>query len=133
MRSTLAPFLAPALLAGCINVSPPGTSFASDPPGARVHIDGRDSGWVTPCLVALDEGEPHVVTLALDGYAPREVVLRPLTRNGVVAWYQAVNGVKSTIRFPLLHPTEDLLLPFRASHALSPGHVFVRLRPTEAP
>jgi hypothetical protein len=39
---------------GLLDVSPPGTAFASEPPGARVEIDGQDSGWVTPCMIALD-------------------------------------------------------------------------------
>ena len=58
--------------------------------------------------------------------------LVPVERLGVISWYQAVNGVRSTIRFPLLQPVEDLLLPFRPADALAPGHVFVRLRPEAA-
>jgi hypothetical protein len=77
MRSFSAPFLLAALasLASCLNITPCGTTLASEPPGARVRVDGRDSGWVTPCLIALDAEETHVVTLELDGFAPREVVL----------------------------------------------------------
>ncbi len=119
--------------AGCVSVSPPGASFASEPPGARVRVDGRDSGWVTPCQIALDAEQTHVVTLELEGYAPREVRLEPLERNGIIAWRQGVNGVKSTIRFPVLLPTQDLLFPFRASQAPAPSRVFVRLRPADAP
>jgi hypothetical protein len=135
MRSLLvSPLLAAlACLAGCIGVSPCGVTVASEPPGARVHVNGRDSGWVTPCQIALDAQETQVVTIALDGFAPRELVLEPLRRHGIVAWRQGVNGVKSTIRFPLLLPTGDLLLPFRESQALAPGRVFVRLRPADAP
>lgn len=135
MRTVLVPTLAVALLfqASCLNVSPPGTAFASEPPGARVRVDGRDSGWVTPCQIALDVEESHLVTLELDGYTPREVQLGPLERHGIIAWRQGVNGVRSTIRFPILLPTEDLLIPFRESSALAPGRVFVRLRPADAP
>jgi hypothetical protein len=119
--------------ASCLNVSPPGTAIASEPPGARVHVDGRDSGWVTPCRLALDAEETHVVMLRLEGYTPREVLLEPAHRHGFVDWRQAVNGVRSTIEFPILMPPGDLLLPFRELRATSPGRVFVRLRPADAP
>jgi len=135
MRSLLVLPLLAALtcLAGCMSASPCGVTVASEPPGARVHVNGRDSGWVTPCQIALDAEETHVVTIVMDGFAPRELVLEPLRRHGIVAWHQGVNGVKSTIRFPLLLPTTDLLLPFRESQALAPGRVFVRMRPADAP
>ena len=135
MRPLLAPLLFAALAfqASCLNVSPAGTTFASEPPGARVHVDGHDSGWVTPCLIALDEEETHVVTLELDGYAPREVLLGPDERLGIVDWRLGVNGVKSTIRFPLLLPAGDLLFPLCEVCTLAPSRVFVRLRPADAP
>jgi hypothetical protein len=136
MRSTLHALLAlHALLplAGCLSVSPPATHFSSEPPGARVLVDGHDSGWVTPCLVALDTRAAHTVTLALEGHASRTLVLEPARRLGAVDYGQGVNGVKSTIRFPILLPAGDLFFPFRAARALSPGRVFVRLRPPGAP
>lgn len=122
-----------ALLPSCLNVSPPGTTFASEPPGARVHVDGRDSGWVTPCRIALDTDEPHVVTLAMDGYAPREVRLTPLNRRGLVSWSLGVNAPQSTIHFPILLPAWDLFFPIRDWESQSPARVFVRLRPDATP
>src|SRR5262245_8834641 len=135
MRSLLSPLCLAALasLASCKNISPCGTTLASEPPGARVNVDGRDSGWVTPCKIALDAEKTHVVTLELEGFAPKEVVLEPLERHGIVSWRQGVNGVRSTIRFPLLLPTDDLLIPLREVNAPAPERVFVRLRPTGAP
>src|SRR6185503_2150986 len=130
----LATSLCAALLlsgASCLNIAAPGPALSSEPPGARVRVDGRDSGWVTPCQIALDGDRAHVLTIELGGYAPREVRLEPQERHGVVAWRQGVNGVKSTIRFPLLMPADDLLLPFRELGGLAPGRVFVRLRPAD--
>ena len=121
-----------ASLAGCLDVSPPGTTFASDPAGARVLVDGRDSGWVTPCAFALDVDETHVVSFALVGYTPRELLLVPHEHRGVIDWYQGVNGVKSTIRFPILMPPGNFLFPFREVQTLAPGRVFVRLRPDDS-
>jgi len=135
-RSVLGPLwaaLAGLAASACLNVSPPGQSFSSEPSGARVYVDGRDSGWVTPCLVALDEEQSHTISFQLEGYAAREVVLVPDLRREVIEWQRGVNGVRSTVRFPILLPTEDLLLPIREIRGLSPGRVFVRLRPIAAP
>lgn len=121
-----------ASLAGCLDVSPPGTTFASDPAGARVLVDGRDSGWVTPCAFALDKEETYVVSFSLVGYTPREVLLVPDGHCGLINWYQGVNGVKSTVRFPILLPTRDFLFPLREVQTLAPGRVFVRLRPADS-
>jgi len=115
--------------AGCLSFSPTGPSFASEPPGARVRIDGRDSGWVTPCQIALDTADAHHVTLELSGYTPRDFLLLPERRHSAVTWPLGVNGVNSTVRFPLLLPFEDFLFPFRTVEAFAPGRIFVRLRP----
>jgi hypothetical protein len=140
MRPLLATSLSAVLLilililgTSCLSVQAPGPALSSEPPGARVRVDGRDSGWVTPCQIALDEDRAHVLTLELEGYAPRELRLEPLERHGIIAWRQGVNGVKSTIRFPILMPAVDLLLPFRELGGLAPSRVFVRLRPADAP
>ena len=49
--------LAPALLAtlsACAEIRrDPGVMFASNPSGARVVVDGVDSGFVTPCHLDL--------------------------------------------------------------------------------
>jgi hypothetical protein len=120
-------------LSGCLDITPPGTLFASDPPGARVLLDGRDSGWVTPCRIALDEEQAHRVSLELPGYAARSISLQPARRVHFLTWAYGVNGWNVRGRFPLFLPTADLLLPFRENEALSPARIFVRLRPAEAP
>jgi hypothetical protein len=122
------PLLALAL-AACVDITPHRTTIASEPPGARVLIDGRDSGWVTPCHIALDEEEEHVVRVSLAGHESREVVIVPFYRLKIVHWTAGVNGVRSTVRFPILLPTIDFLFPFSETDAAAPGRVFVRLRP----
>lgn len=119
--------------ASCVNVSPPGTAFASEPPGARVQVDGYDSGWVTPCMIALDEEETHVVRIELAGHAPREIVLVPDYRPGAVSYWQGVTGTRSTLHFPTRLPFGDFLFPLREIRTLSPARVFVRLRPESSP
>lgn len=121
------------LASACLNVTPPGTRFASEPPGARVHVDGRDSGWVTPCQIALDPESRHQVTIALEGYEPRAIELVPELRRGIVSWRQGANAARSTVSFPILLPMGDFLFPLRQSEALAPGSVFVRLRAASDP
>ena len=132
------PVLALALGPACLSVTPPGSAFATEPPGARVMIDGQDSGWVTPCQIALDLDRTHQVSLELDGYAPFALELVPSYRRNVVDWYLGATGNastrrggQSTIRFPLFLPTQDLIYPFRVNKALLPARVFARLRPQD--
>ena len=116
---------------GCLNMTPPASSFATEPPGARVWIDGQDSGWVTPCLIALDVEDPHTVSLELDGFTPYQIALAPSYRRQVVDWQLGASGAQSTIHFPLFLPPWDLFYPFRVNHGLQPARIFVRLRPQD--
>ncbi len=120
-------------LVACVNITPPGTVLTSEPPGASVLVDGRDSGWVTPCTIALDSEETHKVEIVLPGYGSREILLLPDRRVLIVSWSQAVTGMRSTLTFPTRLPVEQLLFPFLEIETLAPGRVFVRLRPESAP
>src|SRR5262245_10972281 len=111
MRTSLGPTLALVLAlvlaltgAGCVSASPPATTFASEPSGARVLVDGRDSGFVTPCLIDLGTDEPRAVTLVLDGFEKREIQLDPHRRTRFIAWRQGTMGLGSNITFPILLP-----------------------------
>lgn len=117
-------------LPACVATSAPGATFASEPVGARVLVDGRDSGWVTPCHVWLDVDEPVEVSFALDGYTTRTVKLVPARTWSAVTWPLGVHPAQDA-PFPALLPPEDLLLPFREDDHLAPTRVFVRLRPAD--
>src|SRR4029077_17672596 len=39
----------------------------SDPPGASIYVDGRDTGTKTPAQVSLDKGQ-HTVLVRMSGY-----------------------------------------------------------------
>jgi len=116
-------------LAACRNVSPAGVHVSSEPPGARVSVDGVDSGWVTPCQLALDVEREHELEVGLAGFAPRRILLVPDERRSFVSWNQAVNGLRTRQKVPFLMPADDLLLPFLEVETLAPGRIFVRLRP----
>jgi hypothetical protein len=123
--------LAGALLLGtaCINVTPPGVFFASQPPGARVVLDDVDSGYVTPCMIDLDDDRPHEVRLEFQGYQTRVFRVVPGKRVLVIPWAYAVS---ENVQFPLFAPTQDLFYPRRVDKNSVPGRVYVRLHPQGA-
>lgn len=43
-------------------------TFESEPQGAQVWLDGKDSGKITPCTLASIPFGPHNLTFKLDGY-----------------------------------------------------------------
>ena len=59
------------LFPSCVLVSRPnGIVVSSDPPGATVSIDRRDSGFVTPCVLEVDADDDKRVDIQLKGYEP---------------------------------------------------------------
>lgn len=117
------------LAASCRSVSPPGVSISTHPPGARVVIDGADSGFVTPCNLDLDDGSVTQVTLELPGYVSAVRLLADDSQSWYVAWGHGNVGVR-TWRFPLWLRFQDLFMPIERSSGKMPRRVFVRLRPT---
>lgn len=74
----------------------------TDPPGARVLIDGRDTGDVTPATLAeIEPGIQHALVLALDGWVAVNVPLH------VEAG--AIEEVRLSLERSPLGPNEHLL------------------------
>jgi len=117
-------------LASCRSVAPPGTYFDTRPAGAEVIIDGKQSGYVTPCLIALNRGSDHSVRFELPGYEMREAALDShetktwtVMRDGAIA----PNGLS----FPIGLTALELFLPRVSDDSLQPGRIFMRLSPTQ--
>jgi serine/threonine-protein kinase len=49
----------------------------SEPSGARIALEGRDTGLVTPAVVPLDRPYPAAVDLQLEGYEPTRAAVTP--------------------------------------------------------
>lgn len=114
--------------AGCtvVGSSQAAVSFATDPPGARVVVDRKDSGFVTPCRLTLPSGSRHRVDLVMPGYAPVSLRVERGPHAEVVLWRDMY--VRPQVwRFPLWLNLEDALEPVKIRRTYSPGHVFVRL------
>jgi len=117
-------------LVSCRSASAPGVKLTSTPPGARVMIDGRYSGHVTPCLIALDDDRRYEVTFELGGYEPRSVVLEPAKTTTVIGWGQG-RLAHDGQRFPLWLMGNDIFQPIRIDRTHSPARVFARLQPLD--
>jgi hypothetical protein len=126
-RAVSAVAAAVSFLSACsvLGSSDSGVSFATEPPGARVVVDRKDSGFVTPCRMALETGR-HRVDLELPGYAQASLRLESDRRTDVILWRDMYARL-GVWRFPLWLNVEDALEPVKVRKAIAPGHVFVRL------
>lgn len=113
-------------LVSCQATTKPAVHFSSSPPGAAVHLDGVDSGFVTPCLLDLPEVESRQVEFVLPGYVTETRLLRDSKQKELVFWDESIGNI-ATWKFPLFLPSRDFFFPRKAREIDSPGRVFVRL------
>lgn len=106
---------------------PAGVNFATTPPGAAVVIDGVDSGFATPCMIKLDEGDSYRVEFELPGYQTAGLYLAP-DRRWFLVPYIDTNRPPRVWNFPLWLPFGEFWLPLRTSTALAPSRIHLRLR-----
>ena len=108
--------------------------ISSDPLGARILVDGHDTGRTTPARLAIggNFGTDHVLTLTKPGYRP-----------AVRRVYQHVEGYTSRLvdgvydlampPLPMFWTLGDLVLPFGVRGALLPAELHVQLEAEDAP
>jgi hypothetical protein len=115
------------LLCGCIEFrQTPGVLFSSAPSGARIVVDGVDSGFVTPRHLDLSR-ERHDVDLVLEGYTPTSVRIDAGGEIWLIHWDEAwVNA--QTWRFPLWLNARDGLFPIKVENSYGPSRIHARLK-----
>ena len=119
--------LAPLALSGCVLFQQPqGITVASDPPGASVLIDEKDSGFVTPCVLAIDPKEDSRVDLVLRGYRSETRFITPTREVYAVLWREMSVGTRAW-NFPLFINLRDFFVPVKVHETSSPSRIFVRL------
>lgn len=121
------------LATAAINAFPDsrGIMVASHPVGARVLIDGRDSGFATPCRLAVDRKKQRI-DLVLDGYQRASRIVTDDDRTYLIYWEEAFLGL-NTYCFPTFLNFYDGFVPVRFEQTYSPERIFVRMRPSGTP
>lgn len=77
--------LALPLLGGCasiVNGTTQAVSVSSDPPGARVEVDGDPQGS-TPLSMELKRKHNHLITISMDGYQTEQVAVNKVMSGAV--------------------------------------------------
>lgn len=129
LRRILAALALLTVSTGCVAwTTPPATSISSTPPGARVVVDGKSSGFLTPCLVKLDTGRDHRLRLELAGHVPQELLLSEAGDLYLIPWRRGYDAPYGWA-FPLFLGARDLFAPVRIDNGLSPDRVHVSLEP----
>ena len=77
----------------CTSLRP--VHFSSDPAGARILVDGQDSGFVTPCQIELPNEPLRRIDFVLPGYQSATRFLTTKKRVDVVYWRDAAVGYKT--------------------------------------
>lgn len=112
----------------------PSTLITSDPPGARVYIDGIDTGAHTPVCydLAVNFGTNHWLVLEKPGYRPERRLLTQHTIGYTSRWIDG--GADATIPpLPIFWTAGDWFFPFGVQGAIVPGEVFVKLYREDEP
>ena len=123
----LSTLLAVALAASCVAVErSPGLVIASDPAGARVLVDGRESGFMTPCTLGLTR-ERHQIDLILPGYKVARIQVYPESRTYAMRWSDMYQD-EQTWNFPGWLNYKDFIAPVKKELYWSPSRIFVPMR-----
>lgn len=108
--------------------------ITSDPPGARIVVDGRDTGQTTPARLAIGGtfGTDHDVTVTKKGYRPTTRRVYQHTEGYTSKWIDgAYDAVMPTI--PLFWTAGDFVFPFGVRSAIVPHELHVKLYRTDEP
>jgi hypothetical protein len=105
---------------------PYGVTLATDPPGARVLVDQKDSGFVTPCRLALEPDESYRVDFTYPGYQTATRLLES-DRDWEARLWDEMYMTSRVWKFPLWLNLGDVFTPIQTRRILMPSRVYVRL------
>lgn len=118
------------LACSCVAINrTPGVMISSRPAGARVVVDGQDSGFVTPCNIDI-ERSPHAIDLLLDGYQPARIAVDKGGETWLIHWNEAYMDYH-VWNFPLWLNLYDFWTPVQIDRSFEPARIFVALRLVE--
>ena len=95
--------------------------ITSDPMGARIFVDGTDTGATTPTKIEIggNFGYDHVIELRLAGHRSAKRVVYQYTEGYTSKW---IDGAYSIVMppLPLFWTAGDMIFPFGVRGALVP-------------
>jgi hypothetical protein len=100
--------------------------LSTNPPGASVFVDGKNSGFVTPCQLQLDIDEDARLDFSIPGFRPETRFLTPDDEVYAILWSEMYAGPQ-TWHFPLWLPLRDFLVPVKWTEAHAPGRIHIDL------
>ncbi len=107
---------------------------SSDPPGAHITVDGRDTGLSTPARLSIggNFGADHDVQVTKKGYRTITRRVYQQTEGYTSKWIDGVYDLVM-IPLPLFWTTGDMLLPFAVRGELVPHELHVKLYRSDEP
>jgi hypothetical protein len=108
--------------------------ITSDPPGARIWLDGHDTGQTTPHMfdIAGNYGSDHELELRRDGYRPERRHLYQHTEFYMSRWIDGA-GPPGVPPLPFWWTAGDFFFPFGIRGAIVPGEVFIKMYRVDEP
>lgn len=135
MLRTVAALVPLALLTGCTWwTSQREVLISSQPLGARIAVDGTDTGRTTPARLTIggNFGTDHTVVLTKTGYRPAARRLYQYTEGYTSKLIDAAVAIELP-PLPVFWTTGDLVFPFGVRGALLPAELYVQLEREDAP
>lgn len=103
-----------------INTTTQEVELKSNPPNAKITVDGKKFG-TSPQVVNIDRSGDHVIKFELDGYEPYET---QLTRKmSLWFWGNALNGFLPGMAIDYFTGSMYNLLPEQVATELTPAKV----------
>lgn len=108
--------------------------IASEPPGARILVDGADTGRTTPASLPIGGhfGRNHIVTLEKEGYRPASRLVCQYTEGYTSRWIDGAFDLGMP-PLPILWTTGDFVTPFGVRSAVIPAELWIVLERQDAP
>ncbi len=120
---------AAALLPSCTWFSGDATVLVtSEPPGARIILDGEETGQTTPSKLELGGilGGDHAITIQKQGFRDETRRVFHYTQGYTSKWIEGVS-TESLPAFPMFWTAGDWFFPFGVKWVYVPHEVHVRL------
>jgi len=107
---------------------------SSQPLGARILIDGQDTGETTPARLTIggNFGANHLLELEKPGYRTAQRRLYQHTEGYTSRWNDGVYDLAMP-PLPLFWTPGDFVFPFGVRGALLPAELYVQLEKDDAP